>query len=181
MEKSEKTIEELYKDRFITISYKNIKHQILPSNDLSDNDIRQLIKRFNWSLDDYIHFDIESIEWLYCLVGNIINNHEYGENKEIRHGTKHFSPGTKVYCYPGKWGDGYEYIYVMGKPRNKFKLIKVIMKSEYITNFRLKKVYNRKVIREMYHDNGWDNRTNTKNEIIEFAKSLNADTKNIEE
>jgi hypothetical protein len=181
MEKIEKHLQESFEDRIITVKYKGIKHQILPNNDISDDDIRQLIERFNWNLDDYIHFDIDSIEWLYCLVGNIIEKHDFGEDKEIRYGTKHFSPGTKVYCYPGQWGDGYENIYVIGKPRNSFKLIKVIMQRKYITNFRLKKVYNKKVIREMYHDHGWDNRISTKNEIIEFAESLNANIKKMEE
>ena len=181
METFERHIVETRKDSIITITYKNIKHQIFKYSDLSDDDIRQLIERFEWSLDSYMHFDIESIEWLYCLVGNIVEKHEYGENKEIKYGTKHFSGGTKVYCYPGKWGDGYENIYVIGKPRNGFKLIKVVMRREYIENFRLKKVFNKKVIKEMYHDNGWDNRLSTKNEIIEFAKSLNANIKNINE
>ena len=42
---------------------------------------------------------------------------EYGENHEVKLGTKHFSPGTKVYCAPGHWGDGGENIVVIGKHR----------------------------------------------------------------
>ena len=51
--------------------------------------------------------DIKNLEqeWRWCLVGNIVQTHEYGENHETRIGTKHFSQGTKVYCMPGNWDD----------------------------------------------------------------------------
>ncbi len=45
-------------------------------------------------------------EWRWCLVGNIAGAHEFGEEHEIRYGTKHFSAGTKVYAYPEFWGNG---------------------------------------------------------------------------
>ena len=37
-------------------------------------------------------------EWY--LVANVIENQSYGENHEIRKGTKHFTPHTKIYCSP---------------------------------------------------------------------------------
>jgi hypothetical protein len=43
------------------------------------------------------------------LVGNVVEHHEFGESKELRHGSKHFTPGPKVYCLPPQWGDGYDY------------------------------------------------------------------------
>ena len=36
-------------------------------------------------------------EFEYCLVGNIVESHYFGENKEIRCGTKHFRGGAKVF------------------------------------------------------------------------------------
>lgn len=36
-------------------------------------------------------------EWQWCLVGNIVNEHEYGESHEIRHGNKQFRQGAKVF------------------------------------------------------------------------------------
>ena len=39
---------------------------------------------------------IEQQEWKWCLVGNIVQERDYGEQHEIKSGTKHFSPGTKV-------------------------------------------------------------------------------------
>ena len=35
-------------------------------------------------------------EFRFILVGNIIDKHYYGENKEIRSGTKHLRAGAKV-------------------------------------------------------------------------------------
>jgi hypothetical protein len=44
----------------------------------------------------------DEIEFIWSLVGNIVDAHFFGEQKEIRRGTKHFSPGTKVYYFPLK-------------------------------------------------------------------------------
>ena len=41
--------------------------------------------------------------------------------------SKHFSGGTKVYCYPSHWGDGYENIHVIGKPRKSRNLIMIVL------------------------------------------------------
>ena len=91
----------------------------------------------------------ERPKWIWCLVGNVVKERPYGPNHEVRRGTKRFAPGTKVYYYPVKWGDGYERIYVLGKPREKYDLIRLIMPRKYIENFRLQKVYNPQVIERM--------------------------------
>lgn len=67
--------------------------------------------------------------WCWCLVGNIVKEHEFGEKREIKYGTKHFSHGTKVFLAPAQWGDGYENIVVIGLPRHGDK---------YIENYRIK-------------------------------------------
>lgn len=46
------------------------------------------------------------------LVANVRENQPFGKNHEIRKGTKHFTPNTKVYCSYPQWGDGYENIIV---------------------------------------------------------------------
>jgi len=53
-----------------------------------------------------------------CLVGNII--------KQL----KHFSLGTKVYCLPSIWGDGYERIVVIGRHTGSKRLITIIISSK---------------------------------------------------
>ena len=88
-------------------------------------------------------------------------------------GTKYFSPGTKVYCYPAQWGDGYEKIKVIGLHRTSKKLITIIIASKIITNWRLKTVYDPYIIKEMLENSGWTNRESDKKDIIELAEALN--------
>jgi hypothetical protein len=117
----------------------------------------------------------DKTEWVYCLVGNVVDKHEFGTDKEIRYGTKHFAPGTKVYClYKEGWGGtGYEHIVVMGKPRKQYRLIKITIPRKYINNFRLKKVRNRKVIKEVSRYYNWDNIEEVKEEILSFVEYFN--------
>lgn len=112
------------------------------------------------------------VEFIWCLVGNIIGEHPVGENKEIRRGTKHFSPGTKVYCFPLKWGDGYEKIYVIGRPRQSSRFIKVIIKSDLVINWRIQKVFSNHIKREMIKSNGWDETAESKIKIETLLKSI---------
>ncbi len=80
-------------------------------------------------------------EFLWCIVGNIVDDHFYGEQKEIKSGTKHFRPGAKVYCIPEFGGMAHETIRVIGKPRGSIRMINVIIPTKRIKNFRLQKVY----------------------------------------
>ena len=87
-----------------------------------------------------------SSQW--CLVGNIKDKHRYGLNRlEERAGTKHYTAGTKVFCLPVQWGDGYEKIVVVGRHRGAKKFSKIIIRSDWITNWRAKVVYSPEVIR----------------------------------
>lgn len=92
----------------------------------------------------------ERPKWIWCLVGNVVKERPYGPDHEVRLGTKRFTPGTKVYCYPGQWGDGYDRIYVLGRPRERYDLIRLIMPRKHIENFRLQRVYNPQVIERMH-------------------------------
>jgi hypothetical protein len=89
----------------------------------------------------------EPTDW--CLVGNIVDEHEFGEAKEIRRGSKHFTAGTKVYCLPAQSGDGYEDIVVVGISRGSRRWITVVMSSDLITNWRAKVVYKPAVLRRL--------------------------------
>lgn len=82
---------------------------------------------------------MEKYKW--CLVGNIVQSHTYGEEHEIRIGSKQFAPGAKVYIAPANWGDGYQKVIVIGCPRRCRHYIEIIMRSDLIENVRLKKVY----------------------------------------
>jgi len=64
----------------------------------------------------------QSLKSQWVLVGNIVNERPYGPGGiETKHGTKHFSPGTKVYCFPAQWGDGYDQIIAIGSHRASIK------------------------------------------------------------
>ena len=93
--------------------------------------------------------DEKDKEWVWCLVGNIVESHKYGESKERMTGTKHFRPGAKVFMAPANWGDGYEKIVVIGCPRHKKNYIEIIMRSEYTENHRIQKIYQPSILKMM--------------------------------
>ena len=98
--------------------------------------------------------DKNGIEYGECMVGNIIGNHIWGEKKEIKSGTKHLGAGTKVYCLFIYGGMGHEHVSVMGKPRKSFRMIDVIIRTAYIKNFRLQKIYEPQIIKFIKKYNG---------------------------
>ena len=100
-------------------------------------------------------FRAVSPEWRWVLVGNVVETREYGENHEIRYGTKRFSPGAKVYIAPSHWGDGGENVIVIGVPRKSKKYIEIIMPGKYIENYRAQKVFKPAVLKLMYRSKYW--------------------------
>lgn len=108
---------------------------------------------------------------VYCLVGNIKDLREYGQNHELRTGIKNFAAGTKVYISLSTWGDGGEQVPVLGKPRHKNGFIECIIRSEYIGNYRVEKIYSPLLISRMKKSKfdwwiGWP-----KEEIEDMAKT----------
>jgi hypothetical protein len=83
---------------------------------------------------------------IWCVVANVTRHQEFGELREVRLGTRHFSPGTKVYCLPAGWGDGYEDIRVLGRHRGRHRLCELVMPSKRLTNWRAKVVYHPHVV-----------------------------------
>ncbi|MEL6611976.1 MAG: hypothetical protein AAFQ53_07765, partial [Bacteroidota bacterium] len=84
-------------------------------------------------------FQHEEAPW--CLVGNIVQEHRFGEEGEVRTGSKHFGPRTKVYIAPRGW-DGYV-LYnatVIGRPRRTSRFIAVTIRSRLIENWRVQQV-----------------------------------------
>jgi hypothetical protein len=121
----------------------------------------------------------EQLEWRWCLVGNIVDKRIYGEKHEIRYGTKNFSPGTKVYIAPNQWGDGGEQLVVLANPRNKQGYIECVIKSDYIYNFRLKKIYSPLLLKRMNESvyEWWGNDDEWRKCIIAIAEDRNKDFK----
>lgn len=120
--------------------------------------------------------DNRTFEW--CIVGNIVDKHSYGMEKEIRRGAKQFRPGAKVYCMPEFGGVAHEEIRVIGKPRKQHRLINIIMKSNKIKNFRIQKVYHPKIQFDIgSHIYYWNNRRSEKelenlNDMVKYLNTL---------
>lgn len=60
-----------------------------------------------------------------------------------RPGTRHFVPGAKVWVLPVYWGDGGQHRYVIGVRRGSGgrSLIRLVMNTDRLVNYRLKPVY----------------------------------------
>ena len=116
-----------------------------------------------------------SLQWRWCLVGNIVKSHKYGEEHEIRTGTKQFMPGAKIYLAPIQWGDGYEKVVVIGKPRHRHGLIEIVMHRKYITGYRLQKVFRPAVLDRMEKSeySWWSDTDADRDKIIDILNWLN--------
>lgn len=127
-------------------------------------------------------FEIKSYEeylekghkWCWCLVGNIVKEHEFGEDKEIKSGTKHFVAGAKVCLASAQWGDGYERIVAIGVARKSRKYIEVVMQEKYVENFRMQKIYKPSIIRRMTNSEytWWSDSDDDSMEIIQYLEML---------
>ncbi|MBP3268518.1 MAG: hypothetical protein J6M07_09420 [Ruminococcus sp.] len=108
-------------------------------------------------------------EWRWCMVGNIVDTHIYGENHELMHGTKHFRPNAKVYISLSYPGMGNEKVRVIGIPRHSKDYIEIAILRRYICNFRLQKVFSPAVLRRMkntdYHMYWWGNTDKDRDDI----------------
>ena len=120
-----------------------------------------------------------SEEFRYILVGNIIDKHYYGEDKEIKSGTKHFRAGAKVYLLPEYGGMGHEDMPVYGQPRKSWKKIKIIIRSVMIKNVRVKKTFDQKIIDMVTNNHFYSYFGSDGVGLNSFADSMNKNNKEI--
>jgi hypothetical protein len=115
-------------------------------------------------------------EYEYCLVGNIIDKHRFGENGEIRYGTKHFRPGARVYIFPQYGGMGHENIQVIGFPRKRYRLTSIVIPTKFIINVRVAKIFQpflkEKIVNNFYYSI-WKKTDNELECLTKFAESIN--------
>ena len=116
-------------------------------------------------------------EFEYCLVGNIVEKHYFGQEKDIKYGSKHFRGGAKVFVFPEFGGMGHEQIRVIGLPRKRYKTIDVVIPSKLITNVRVKKIYQadlkEKIVENSYYLSWKKEGDNELNSMMKFAESFN--------
>lgn len=117
-------------------------------------------------------------EFHFILIGNIIGKHYYGENKEIKSGTKHFRAGAKVYLLPEYGGNGHTDIPVYGLPRKSRKKIHVVIRGSMIKNVRVKKTFDPKLIEKIDDSFFYDYFDNDETGLQGFADSMNENRKN---
>lgn len=118
-----------------------------------------------------------------CIIGNIVDKHFYGSIKEIRRGTKHFRPNTKVYCLPEFPGMAHETMVVVGLHRKSKRLIKIAIPTKRVKNFRLKNIYKPVIIghiKENWFYEGWRREKPYVNDVQEFIAYLNSLTEEVE-
>jgi len=88
-------------------------------------------------------------EWVWCLAANVVSQHEIGEEHVIVEGSRHFLPGTKVYCASMFWGMGGERCTVIGVPKYSDYPIGVVMRTDHLVDFRLERVTDPKIIKAL--------------------------------
>ena len=117
-------------------------------------------------------------EWIWCLVGNIVDKHEYGQEHIIKYGNKQFRPNAKVYINLVFGGMGHERIPVIGMPRHSSKYIEIVIATKYVKNFRVKKVFKPTVLKKMRQSDWewWDNSDESYNRIMTFIESMDHKT-----
>lgn len=119
--------------------------------------------------------DASEQEWQWCLVGNIVGAHPYGETREVRYGNKQFRPNAKVYVNLVYGGMGHESILVIGMPRHLKKYIEIVIARKYVENFRLRKVFQPAVLKRMEQSkwDWWGNTDQARDRIIKVLEWLN--------
>ncbi|MBN1430331.1 MAG: HEAT repeat domain-containing protein [Anaerolineae bacterium] len=98
----------------------------------------------------------QTVESGWCLVANVHEFTRRGPNKaEIQRGTKHFSGGTKVYCFPPHWGEGENRIRVIGRHRGSRKPVVMYLSTWHLTNWRAKVVYDPQIVAMLKRQEHW--------------------------
>lgn len=86
----------------------------------------------------------------WCAVANVAESRPSGPGGlEIRHGTKHFAPGSKVYLVTGYWGMGGMNVTVLGRHRGTHRFIKIDIRSDYLRNWRTELAYSPTVTKSL--------------------------------
>lgn len=81
----------------------------------------------------------------WCVVANVREKRRGAGPDDDVVGTKHFTPGTKVWCWPIIWGDGGERLNVVGQHRGGGRLIQIVADTRDLEHWRVKQCWSPKV------------------------------------
>ncbi len=113
--------------------------------------------------------------WNLCAVGNIVKT-IIDENGELKHGTKEFVGGAKVYLKGKLWDKDAKTIEVIGLTRN-HRYSFVELPVEYIENVRFQTVYKPKIVELMddweFGGDWWHRTGEDKRDIKRFVSEWN--------
>lgn len=100
----------------------------------------------SWKQDDPLP------EWMWTLVANVVDERIAGEDHHVVHGTKGFSPGTKVYV-ADEWHvsihDCGGTLQVIGRPRHGRRLVRMWVRRDVLMNFRVARCHQPQAIKLM--------------------------------
>lgn len=115
----------------------------------------------------YAHRMEVVFSWQYCRISFLRPRQR---NKDW---DKTVSPWGKGVMLLWNWGDGGENYPVIGLPRHGKHLITIVMPSKYITNFRIQKVFNPAVLKEMERDGYYwfSNSDQDRDDLLRYLKS----------
>lgn len=110
----------------------------------------------------------------YCVIGNIVKEYT-DENGILRHGTKCFPGGRKVFITRRLWEDG---VLVMGLNRYKSKYVYENVPLSCIENIRFSKTFKPRILEEMkftneFPDEWWMYKEEDRIGAMEYADTLN--------
>ena len=79
---------------------------------------------------------------------SVVEQRRYGENHELRNGTKHFRGGAKVFVIDGYWGMCNS-VTVVGHHRASGRYITLDMPVKHLEHFRMSVVYSLAVLKRI--------------------------------
>lgn len=90
---------------------------------------------------------------IWCVIANVVPRRLYGpDGGEIKIGTKHFTPNTKVYVVDAFWGMGGDSVTIIASPRKTMQYVVISLPSSVLHNFRAKLIYKPQVLRLLSQD-----------------------------
>jgi hypothetical protein len=111
---------------------------------------------------------------LWSLVANVVAEHTRKASGEVLKGSRHFTGGTKVYCLPAQWGDGYETCVAVGIARRPRRWITVVMDTGLITNWRAEVIHHPQVTKGLREGfNGFNRQWSSREEVEAAVLRLN--------